>query len=87
MAANVRGAVDQTAVRVDNARKVRVAGVRGDQPPPVVKLSLIHISRKTVTTMKKTTFKQCAAGDVFEHQGQAPVSYTHLDVYKRQTTK
>lgn len=21
--------------------------------------------------MKKTTFKQCAAGDVFEHQGQA----------------
>ena len=24
-----------------------------------------------MTTMKKTTFKQCAAGDVFEHQGQA----------------
>ena len=32
--------------------------------------------RKTVTTMKKTTFKQCAAGDVFEHQGQALIKTT-----------
>lgn len=33
-------------------------------------------ARKTVTTMKKTTFKQCAAGDVFEHQGQALIKTT-----------
>ena len=26
--------------------------------------------------MKKTTFKQCAAGDVFEHQGQALIKTT-----------
>jgi len=32
--------------------------------------------RKTVMTMKKTTFKQCAAGDVFEHQGQALIKTT-----------
>lgn len=29
-----------------------------------------------MTTMKKTTFKQCAAGDVFEHQGQALIKTT-----------
>ena len=32
--ATVRVAVVQTAVRVDNARIVRVAGVRGSKPPP-----------------------------------------------------
>lgn len=26
--------------------------------------------------MKKTTFKQCAVGDVFEHQGQALIKTT-----------
>lgn len=29
-----------------------------------------------MTTMKKTTFKQCAAGDVFKHQGQALIKTT-----------
>lgn len=39
-------------------------------------LRRIPKARKTVTTMKKTTFKQCAAGDVFEHQGQALIKTT-----------
>ena len=39
----VRVVVAQTAVRVDKARIVRVAGVRGDQPPPVVKFKKVLI--------------------------------------------
>ena len=43
-------------------------------------LSLIHISNGVKVIIKKTDFK----ADEIRMKGVSPVSYTHLDVYKRQ---
>ena len=51
-------------------------------------LSLIHISEKTIAAKDTSALSSINNGDLvtYEMEGSAyePVSYTHLDVYKRQ---